>query len=735
MIYYRKVTLVGNPNCGKTALINALTGSRLKVGNWPGVTVEKKSGLLKVKNKEIELVDLPGVYSLTTPNPSLDEQITHDYILKEDPGLIINVIDATNFERSCYLTSQLLDLNNPMIVVISMLDVANRQRINIDTKAIARKLNCPVIAVSATKSIGITELTELISEMQRFQKIALHQLTYPMEIRYAIKALQKQQPQLKAFACLQQLEQNTLANNIEDADILIADTRYEFAYEMNQSFVKKNATAQKNITKNIDRFVLNRLLGIPLFLGIMYLMFLFAINIGGAFQDFFDITSDTIFVQGLAHALQALQAPNWLTAILASGLGRGLNTTVTFIPVIGAMFLFLAFLEESGYMARAAFVMDRLMRAVGLPGKSFVPMIVGFGCNVPAIMAARTLENRRDRILTIIMSPFMSCGARLAIFAVFTAAFFPHGGQNIVFALYIIGILMAVLTGLLLRKTILQGNPAPFIMELPAYRLPTCRSVLSQAWLRLKRFISKAGRFIIPICILIGALNAITINGNFISGDANQTSLLSALGRLLTPIFAPMGLHQDNWPATVGLLTGTLAKEVVIATLNTLYTQVGHLSALAHSHFHFWGNLRDAVMSIPENLKALPQAFSNPILASAPAQAVNQGVYGVMYQRFAGQASAFAYLLFVLLYVPCVSTTAVMARELNKTWALFSVLWSLGLAYAAATVFYQLATFSAHPRYSLACIMVIMSVFALTIFVLRSYAQGLTKAKSVVGVV
>ncbi len=383
-------------------------------------------------------------------------------------------------------------------------------------------------------------------------------------------------------------------------------------------------------------------------------------------------------------------------------------------------------------MARAAFVMDRFMRAMGLPGKSFVPMIIGFGCNVPAIMATRTLDNRRDRVLTTMMSPFMSCSARLAIFAVFAAAFFPVGGQNVVFALYIIGILTAVLTGLILRKTLLHGEPTPFIMELPPYHLPTSRALLMQTWSRLNRFLIRAGRLIVPICILIGALNALTISGTLTSGDASQHSLLSMLGRFITPLFAPMGLHNDNWPATVGLITGTLAKEVVIATLNTLYMQVGHLAHTGTSDFNFWGGLSNALMSIPHNLMALPSALGNPILASAPDHSVNPGVYGIMYQRFNGQVGAFAYLLFVLLYVPCISTTAVMLRELNRRWTLFSVVWSFGLAYGIAVLFYQIATFHHHPQSSLLWVIGIISVFILTVSAMRFYARGKQRHNAVI---
>ncbi len=457
--------------------------------------------------------------------------------------------------------------------------------------------------------------------------------------------------------------------------------------------------------------MLNRWLGIPLFLLVMYSMFFFAINFAGIFQDFFDIASTTIFVDGFSHLLHALHAPQWLIAILAVGIGKGINTTVTFIPVIAGMFLFLSFLEDSGYMARAAFVVDRLMQAMGLPGKSFIPLVVGFGCNVPAIMSARTLENPRDRILTVMMSPFMSCGARLTIFAVFVSAFFPHGGQNIVFLLYLIGILCAIITGFIVRHTLLSGQSSPLLMELPAYHAPRLGLLLQNTWMRLKGFVFRAGRLIVPICVLIGALNAMTMS--------NGHSILANLGEWLTPIFSPMGIHQNNWPATVGLLTGILAKEVVIATLNTLYTQVGHLAVWKETGFHFWAGMQQALQSIPNNIGSLADAFKNPILATAKDSSLTPGMIGVMSSRFDGPVGAFAYLLFVLLYIPCVSTAAVTARELGKTWMCFSLLWNTLMAYAIAVIFYQVATFSLHPAESMFWILSLFGIFVVILFVMK----------------
>lgn len=749
------VALVGNPNCGKTTLFNALTGARQRVGNWPGVTVERKSGVFHAGEQQIEVIDLPGIYSLTLAPAAaaVDERIACEFILQRAANIIINIVDASNLERHLYLTTQLLEMGVPLILALNMMDIAQTKGININVAALSQQLGCPVIALQANKEGGIDELKRAITTYNAKQAAA-KPLPYPTAIQAAVTELTKlitfSSPLNSTWLTLRLLEGDAYAQQFvaapgltdvalaqaqirdslqEDADILIADTRYRFIENVLQQQVQQVASVKTSWTTRIDNIVLNRVLGIPIFLSVMYLLFLFSINVGGAFQDFFDIGSQTIFVDGFAYLLSQIGSPTWLTALLANGIGKGVNTTLTFIPVIGAMFLFLAFLEDSGYMARAAFVIDRVMRALGLPGKAFVPMIVGFGCNVPAVMAARTLENKRDRILTIMMSPFMSCGARLAIYAVFTAAFFPHGGQNIVFALYVIGILMAVFTGFILRATVLQGEPSPFVMELPLYHVPQLKTLLLHAWQRLKGFVFRAGKLIIPICVLLGALNALNLDGTINTGEGDTHSLLSIVGQWVTPIFAPMGIHADNWPATVGLVTGILAKEVVVGTLNTLYTQMGHFAGAGVEHFNFWGGLYDAWHSIVDNVAQLGGALSNPVLAKAPIHSVNEGVYGLMYQKFDGQVGAFAYLLFVLLYFPCISTTAVMLRELHRGWSIFSIVWMTGIAYGVAVMFYQVATYSHHPLASGLWVIGLTGFFAVTLTAIRYYAAKDNKAR------
>jgi ferrous iron transport protein B len=712
----QRIALVGNPNCGKTTLFNALTGARQHVGNWSGVTVECMSGHFAEAGKTVEIIDLPGAYSLTLPSDasasmgSMDECIACDFILAQTVDVIVNIVDASNLERHLYLTTQLLEMGAPVMLALNMMDVARARKVKIDLKALSQKLGCPVIPLEAHTGNGLTELKQAIIHYQKSivtQRIAM---PYPSVMQEVLNDFSKQG--YAAYFAVRLLEEDARAraqvgSNVleevarqqehikqalqEDADILIADTRYRFIQQVLENCVSRSINTDITWTSRIDRIVLNRVLGIPIFLSVMYLLFVFAINVGGFFQDFFNSASQTIFVEWFASGLNALHAPTWLTALLANGVGKGMNTVITFVPVIGAMFLFLALLEDSGYMARAAFVVDRCMRALGLPGKAFVPMIVGFGCNVPAVMAARTLEHKRDRILTIMMSPFMSCGARLAIYAVFTAAFFPRGGQNVVFMLYLIGILMAVFTGFLLQKTLLKGDPALLIMELPAYHLPHMQTLLLHAWQRLKGFVFRAGKLIVPICVLIGALNTLNVDGTLNSGNGDTHSILSIVGQWVTPVFAPMGIHADNWPATVGLVTGILAKEVVVGTLNTLYTQMGHFTGEA-------------------------------------------GVYGLMYQKFDGQIGAFAYLLFILLYFPCVSTMAVMLRELHRGWTIFSACWMMGVAYGTAVAFYQIATWSQHPLTASIWVVTIFGAFFITIVTMRWIAKGEKPLKGLINV-
>lgn len=746
-----KVALIGNPNCGKSTLFNALTGSRQKVGNWPGVTVERKSGYFQQDNCRVELVDLPGVYSLVTPtnDAAIDTRIACEAITSGDMDLIINILDASNLERHLYLTTQLLDMQVPLIVAVNMLDVIENRGTQIDLDALAKQLSCPVVGLSASRKTGIKQLKKTILDSTTSPKNPSPTMVYPPALDNAINTISQiitlhssPAPKTPRFLALRWLEGDYIFKEEifssmqeqrrilememgEEADLLVADVRYTTAHKIADAVLQKSKLPNiSTTTQRIDKIVLHRVWGIPIFLASMYFMFFFSINVGGVFQPFFDEASDAIFVHGFAQLLTAMHVPNTVIVLLTLGLGKGINTVVTFIPIIGCLFLWLSFLESSGYMARAAFVVDRIMRAMGLPGKAFVPLIVGFGCNVPAILAARTLEHRRDRLLTLMMTPFMSCGARLAIYAVFTAAFFPVGGQNIVFALYLIGILMAVMTGFVLRHTVLKGESSPWLLELPSYHFPTPAVLLRSTWHRLKQFVFRAGRYIVPVCFMVGALNAFTIDGHLVSEPekGSSNSLLSVVGKTITPIFSPMGIREENWPATVGLVTGVLAKEVVVGTLNTLYTQAGNLPLTLDAPFNFSEAMKNAAFSIPQQLAGLQDSFSNPIGASAADAAIDTSALGVMFRYFDGQAAAMAYLLFVLLYFPCISATAALARESSKKWAVFSVSWTTGLAYIVAVIFYQAATWFQHPMSSFNWILSLSLLLAGVLWGIKYYS-------------
>jgi len=754
------IALVGNPNCGKTTLFNALTGSRQRVGNWPGVTVEKKSGEYRLDTLHFEVVDLPGTYSLDVVDQeiSLDEKVARDYVHGNEADLVINIVDAANLERNLYLTTQLAEMRIPLLVALNMMDVAKTKGIKVNAQGLAQRLGCPVVPVIASEGEGIEALKSIVSLEMAEPRPASADVRYEDALEQIISTLA---PQLADAArhsrissrwlAVRLLEGDDLARRTagdelsrevdglaqglgEDLDIMIADARYSLANRIAGEVVSVTGRVNRDLTNRIDRVVMNRALGIPIFLLMMYLMFMFTINIGGAFIDFFDQFSGVLLVDGFGEWLTRIGTPAWLTLLLAKGIGGGLQVVATFIPIIGFLFLFLSVLEDSGYMARAAFVMDRFMRWIGLPGKSFVPLIVGFGCNVPAIMATRTLEHRRDRLMTIAMAPFMSCGARLPVYVLFAAAFFPAGAQNVVFGLYLIGIVVAVLTGLVLKNTLLRGEATPFIMELPPYHLPTLKGMLIHTWDRLKGFIFRAGRVIVPMVLVLNVLNAVGTDGSYGNEDSDK-SVLAAVGRSIAPAFSPMGLNESNWPAAVGIFTGILAKEAVVGTLNAAYSALAASDASDSKKepFNLGAGLTAAFATIPANLADALGAWADPLglnvgdvsdqEAVAKEQEVSTGTFGAMASRFDGAAGAFAYLLFILLYFPCTAAIAAVYQESGVRWTIFVAAWTTGLGYGIATVYYQAATWTNHPDSSLIWIGVVAAGFGLVLYSLRRIGQ------------
>ncbi len=729
-----KIALAGNPNCGKTTVFNALTGARQRVGNWPGVTVERVMGEYAHCDATVEVTDLPGIYSFSALSP--DEEVARKHILFDTPNVVVNVIDASNLERNLYLTTQLLEMDVPVVVALNMMDMAKQRGIRIEIEHLEKHLGCPVIPVVASKKKGIEKLRDAICKVSRSHHKPGVRVAYEKDIEKVIQAMETSLADVALnkkvsarWLAVKLLERDELAEEVlgadraqlpdldeqlrkverivgEDADMIIADGRYGFIHGLARDVTAGSDKMRKTFSDAIDKVVLNKVLGFPVFFAVMYLLFALTINVGGPFIDFFDGLCGTIFVDGFGHLLETIHTPAWLVAILAEGLGGGIQTVSTFIPPIFFIFLCLSFLEDSGYMSRAAFVMDHFLRTIGLPGKAFIPMLVGFGCNVPGIMATRTLESRRDRILAILMNPFMSCGARLPVYTLFAAAFFPQRGGIVIFGIYLIGIALAVMTGLLFKSTLLRGEVSSFVMELPPYHLPTFSGVMYHTWHRLKSFLIKAGKIILLIVTVLGFLNSLGTDGSFGNNDS-KNSALSAMSRAVTPVFRPMGIEDENWPATVGLFTGIFAKEAVVGTLDSIYSQLeaGEQVEAEASGFYFWQGIIDSFAAIPAGFGGFFDNLKDPLGLSGALEEVEEtdrSAYATMVGRFGehGSTAAFAYLLFILIYCPCVAVLAAIAREIGLRWMLFAVTYLTVLAWVISTAFFQLATFTVNPSAS-----------------------------------
>ncbi|MGF1699074.1 Fe(2+) transporter permease subunit FeoB [Photobacterium makurazakiensis] len=741
------ILTVGNPNSGKTTLFNGLTGAKQQVGNWAGVTVEKKTGRYDCAGDSFALTDLPGIYSLDSANDenSLDEAIASRAILTTPTDVIINVVDASCLERSLYMTLQLRELGRPMVVVLNKMDVLERQRQVLDVKLLEKVLGCPVMSLSANNikqvSAFKTKLHKMLAQGIAISDIALD---YGQQFEQAVTELEPffSNEKLKARAqAIRVLENDTLiintlseehkaaACNVRnklqvdlDPDIQVADTRYSHLYHVCQKVRRQEGKLSRSVSDKIDQVLLHRAFGIPFFFVVMYLMFMFSINIGSAFIDFFDISVGALLVDG-GHYLLDDHLPVWLVTVIADGIGGGIQTVATFIPVIACLYLFLAVLESSGYMARAAFVLDKVMQKVGLPGKAFVPLVLGFGCNVPAIMATRTLEQERERKLAAAMAPFMSCGARLPVYALFAAAFFPENGQNVVFGLYLLGIAAAVLTGLVLRHTIYPGSSDSFIMEMPDYELPTMRNVGIKTWQKLKRFVLGAGKTIVVVVAILSFFNSMGTDGSFGNEDS-ANSVLSKAAQVVTPVLAPIGIKEDNWPATVGIITGIFAKEAVVGTLNSLYAPSTDDGG---EEYNLLASLQEAVGSIADNLSGL--SYSDPLGidvgelsdtdAVAEEQEVDASIFGNIQAKFVSSAAAMAYLIFILLYTPCAAAMGAYVREFGQKFSLFIASWTMLLAYTVATYYYQIAHFTDHPVSSMLWIALFTAINAALLIIFK----------------
>ncbi|MCD4829952.1 MAG: Fe(2+) transporter permease subunit FeoB [Candidatus Cloacimonetes bacterium] len=708
-----RIALAGNPNAGKTTVFNALTGARQRVGNWPGVTVERIEGQARWNDTDVEIIDLPGIYSFSAW--SQDERIARNFILEQKPDVVIDIVDASNLERNLFLTTQLIELRVPLVVGLNMMDVVQKRRMKLEVEHLAQHLDCPVIPLVATRGEGFDELRDAVLRLAEAKSVPTTSVRYDsiveealaemipiltelaqsedVDVRWlAVKLLEKDETacRLAGDICEKLVKHHThrIERHVgESIDLVLIGGRYGFIHGLSRDVLHRDFDFRKTVSDAIDQILLNRVVGIPIFLAVMYGVFWFTLKASEPFIVLFDRLFDVIN-NGAAHLLTSIGSPAWLTELTAGGLGGGLQTVATLTPPIFFIFLALSVLEDSGYMSRAAFIADRFMRWIGLPGKAFIPMLIGFGCNVPAILATRTLSNPRDRVLTILINPLMSCGARIPVYILFLGVFYPKTGSLLMFGLYVLGIVLAVLSGLLFKRTLLQGDVSTFVMELPPYHIPTANGVLLHTWRRLKSFVQRAGLIIILIIIIFQALQFI--------GDADSPgdTFLARAGQFATPVFRPMGIQPDNWEAVVGLLSGVFAKEAIVGTMGSLYLQEAQGSDEPEL-YHFWGGIRGAMLSFAHSVGGL---FG----ADVEDEQTRNELANVMRQKFPEPAGVIAYLLFVLIYMPCVAVMAVIYKELGMRWMLFSLAWLTGLAWWVATMFYQLATLPAHPGTSLA---------------------------------
>ena len=661
----RKIALVGNPNSGKTTLFNALTGSNQYVGNWPGVTVEKKSGLVKSGSFEAEVVDLPGIYSLSTI--SLEEEVTARFVFEQEADLIVNIVDASNLERNLYLTLQLLDGPTPMIVALNCMDLLEKQLAEINTVKLEKILGVPVVPITASKKLGMLELMRTAEALDLTDR-ATHPF-YRDDVEQTIARFQTiTNDRLKAIRYFEDMaksvasdsnEKNALHPLLEeekkrfsiDFDMVLPDARYKLIETIRHEVFVKAPVQTESTTDKIDKVLTHRLFGLPIFGGIMFLVFYLSFGPVGSFvTDYFVLLIEAFFAL-VASGVEALGMAPWVTSLVTNGFFGGLAAVVGFLPQLAILFLFLSVLEDTGYMSRAAFIMDRVLRRFGLSGKSFIPMLLGFGCSVPAMASTRTLDKSDDRKITTMIIPFMSCGAKAPIYGVFAGALFGNGSYLVVFSMYLLGILVALFSAILFKKTILKGASANYLMELPDYRRPTLANTLLHTWDRVKGFLLKAGTILLGAFVLIWFFSYFgTVDGTFrlLADSEIEFSILGMIGKFVLPIFEPIGFA--DWRATVAMLTGFVAKESVVGTLGILYGAAG-----------------DAVENGAILFPSIQAAFT-------PAQ-------------------GYAYMAFALLSAPCIAAVAAMKKELVAwRWFFFTLAYEMVVAYLVSFVIYQLGS-------------------------------------------
>lgn len=646
-----RIALVGNPNCGKTTLFNELTGAKHTVGNWPGVTVEQKSGKMKIKEKEnvdIEIIDLPGTYSLNAY--SLEETITRDYILEGQADLVINILDVSNLERNLYLTVQLQEMNIPMVIVLNMMDIAERKGYKLDVSKLSETLGLPIYPISASKGVGIEDL-----KLNLFDLLLDPSQAMPQNTLYYSEAteelIRKGQIDFKATTasarCLliknlegdwETLEYFGVKAQKNLENISIKEERYEMIKGLVEKVTIDAGSIKEKFSDRVDEFLLHPIWGLGIFALMMYIVFNLTFSLGDAIKEPMVLGIEW-FGEFVRNLLLAAEGPDWFVSLMVDGIINGVGGVITFLPNIAILFLALSLLEESGYMTRAAFLMDKYMQKIGLSGKAFIPLIMGFGCSVPAIMGTRIMEDEKDKLTAMLIIPFMSCGARMPIYVLFASLFFPGNEAIITFSLYWLGIMVAVLMGSIARSTFFRGEDLPYIMELPTYRLPSIKGTGISVWQRIKDYITKAGTLIFAASVLVWFI----LNFNMTGRVELVDSWGYYIGEVVAPIFAPMGF--GTWQASLSLITGLVAKEVVVANMNIFYGAGGNITQAA---------------------SVIQQAFT--------------------------AISAYAFMVFALLYTPCIATIGIIKKE-SKSWKFtgFVVLYQIAIAWIFSFVMYQLS--------------------------------------------
>ncbi len=758
----RRVYLLGPPNSGKSTLFNRLTSSNQTVGNWPGVTVDRKSGCVRLGDVDAEIVDLPGVSSLSSPSAErMDERVTRDALLTTQCDVLLVAVDLTAPHRGLSMLLQAMDCGLPVLAVLTKADYWDAEVMDATKKMLGQALGTQVLSVSSRRQDDVTAVRKELEMLLSFpSKVSTCLSGAESEVAALVHAFEGTESPLAVnpiAAARRLLERDRLASDLATPEIralrdqlcTAAKKRNGRALEgqlVEAPVVRAGAlvaaldmpppVGRRFWSDRIDRIALSQRWGMLVFLTVMYLVFFVSINLAAVFIDLFDGLAQAAFVDAPALLLYRFALEGGFLSVVLGAVGTGLQTVATFAPVVGFLFFCQILLEESGYMTRAAVVADRMMRRLGLSGRAFLPLILGFGCTIPAILATRTLDTRSERIMTALMAPFMSCGARLPVYALFAAAFFPTSGQNIVFALYLLGVGVALFTGWILAPRLMPDPPRPLAIELPVYQAPAIGQGVRLCWVRLKQFLSEAGKTIAIVVTLLSLLNSFAPDGT-IGNEGNGRSILAQGARIVTPVLGPMGIEQDNWPAAVGLVTGIFAKETVVGTLQALYVSEGEGEGSAPDPI---GTAQAALRDLAGAGAGLVAMLADPLgldvgpiesfAEAAKAQEVEAALFAELRGRFDGAAGAFAYLVLILLYVPCVAALSTIWREIGGLWASISGLWSTLLAYGGAVVAYQIGTFSLHPQSSIFAIAVVLSLVVLAVVLARS-SMGFAVARRV----